>query len=71
MSILQDYDLTADKSTRTLYNFDYIQRNNCYVFNLNFRKTLVDQRVSFNINLNFGDNGFKRSRSGTSLKEKI
>ncbi len=70
-SVLQDYDLTADKSTRTLYNFDYIPRNNCYVFNLNFRKTLVDQRVSFNINLNFGDNGFKRSRSGTSLKEKI
>ncbi|MBL7664572.1 MAG: LPS-assembly protein LptD, partial [Bacteriovoracaceae bacterium] len=34
-SAIQEYDISADKETRRLYDIDYIPNNNCYIFNLN------------------------------------
>ncbi len=69
-SVIQEHDISANKDTRRIYELDYIPSNNCYVLNLNYRTTLVDERISFNILLNFGDNGFQRAKDGTQLKQK-
>ncbi len=69
-SFIQEFDISADENTRSIFEVDYIPSNNCYVFNLNYRETLVDERVSFNIAFNFGGESFKRAQQGTNLKEK-
>jgi hypothetical protein len=50
---------------------EYIPSNNCYIFSLNFRKTLVDERVAFQIDFNFGGNSFENLVDGISIKNKL
>lgn len=66
MSVLREYDLNADKNLRTIVQFDIMPNNNCWIFNLNYRESLVQRRqsrISFNIVFNFGDEKFSEYRN--------
>lgn len=53
-----DYNYTTHLPINTLYGVDYIPRNNCWRLNLNMNKSVVEQRIAFNILVNFSDNTF-------------
>jgi LPS-assembly protein len=55
-----EYDWQADSTVRSLYSFDYLPANNCWKLNLNYRKTIVDSRFSFDFTLNYGTENFSR-----------
>lgn len=63
VAVVKDMDLEADKEIRTVYSIDIMPHNNCWIFNLNYRQSLVDSRYSFNVLFNFGDDNFKRYRN--------
>lgn len=63
VAMVKDMDLTAKKDIRTIYSIDIMPHNNCWIFNLNYRKSIVDSRYSFNILFNFGDDNFERYRN--------
>lgn len=63
LSLLKNIDLEADKDIRTIYSVDIMPHNNCWIFNLNYRKSIVDSRFSFNILFNFADENFSRYRN--------
>jgi len=56
---LNDQDLDADENIMTIYQMDFMPPNNCWIFNLNYRDSVVDQRYSFNFVFNFGNDDFK------------
>lgn len=53
-----DYNYTTKLPINTLYGVDYIPDNNCWRLNLNMNKSVVEQRIAFNILVNFSDNTF-------------
>lgn len=63
LAMVKDMDLEADKDIRTVYSMDIMPHNNCWIFNLNYRRSIVDERFSFNILFNFGDESFERYRN--------
>jgi LPS-assembly protein len=63
VAMVKDMDLEAKKDIRTLYSVDIMPHNNCWIFSLGYRKSLVDQRYTFNIMFNFGDDNFERYRN--------
>ncbi|MFP5387245.1 MAG: LPS-assembly protein LptD [Bacteriovoracia bacterium] len=63
VAMLKDMDLEADKNIRTVYSIDIMPHNNCWIFNLNYRESIVDSRYSFNVIFNFGDESFERYRN--------
>lgn len=63
LAVLKDIDLEADRNIRTTYSLDIMPYNNCWILNLNYRDTLVDQRYTFNILFNFGDDAFAQYRN--------
>jgi LPS-assembly protein len=63
VAMVKDMDLEAKKDIRTVYSIDIMPHNNCWILNLNYRRSIVDQRFSFNIMFNFGDDNFERYRN--------
>lgn len=63
VAMVKDIDLAADKDIRTIYSLDIMPHNNCWILNLNYRKSIVDSRYSFNILFNFGDDNFENYRN--------
>jgi LPS-assembly protein len=63
LAMVKDMDLEAKKDIRSVYSLDIMPHNNCWIFNLNYRKSIVDSRFSFNIMFNFGDDNFERYRN--------
>lgn len=53
-----EYDLKGRSTLRSLYAIDYIPTNNCWKMVLGYRKTIVDNRISFDWVLNFGSSNF-------------
>ena len=62
-AMVKDADLEAKKDMRTIYSLDIMPHNNCWIFNLNYRKSIVNTQYSFNIIFNFGDDKFDRYRN--------
>lgn len=56
---LQDQDLDANENILSLYQIDFMPPNNCWIINLNYRESVVDQRYSFNFIFNLGNDEFK------------
>lgn len=63
VAMVKDMDLEAKRDIRTVYSVDIMPHNNCWIFSLNYRESLVDSRYSFNIMFNFGDDSFERYRN--------
>ena len=63
LGVVKDMDLEANKDIRTIYSLDIMPHNNCWIFGLNYRRSIVDSRYSFNILFNFGDDNFERYRN--------
>lgn len=63
VAMVKDTDLEAKKDIRTVYSVDIMPHNNCWIFNLNYRRSIVDDRYSFNVIFNFGDDSFERYRN--------
>lgn len=63
LAMVKDMDLEANKEIRTVYSMDIMPHNNCWIFSLNYRQSIVDSRFSFNILFNFGDDKFERYRN--------
>jgi LPS-assembly protein len=53
-----EYDLENRATLRSLYAVDFIPSNNCWKMELGYRKTIVDNRFSFDWVLNFGAEKF-------------
>lgn len=62
-SALVEQDLDAEENIRSIYQVDFMPNNNCWILNLNYRKTVVDNRYSFNWVFNFGNDEFKEYRN--------
>lgn len=62
-SILQEQDLKAQQRIRSIYQMDFMPNNNCWILNLNYRETVVDNRYSLNWVFNFGNDDFKDYRN--------
>jgi LPS-assembly protein len=58
-SILREMDLEAKEIIRNIYSVNFMPLNNCWIFNLNYRESLVDKRYSFNLIFNFGNQEFQ------------
>lgn len=63
VAMVKEMDLEAQENIRTVYSVDIMPHNNCWIFNLNYREALRDNRYSFNVIFNFGDESFERYRS--------
>ena len=63
LAMVKDISLEAHQDIRTIYSMDIMPHNNCWIFSLNYRKSIVDSRYSFNIMFNFGDDSFERYRN--------
>lgn len=63
VAMVKDIDLEAKRDIRTVYSVDLMPHNNCWIFSLNYRKSIVDSRYSFNVIFNFGDESFERYRN--------
>jgi LPS-assembly protein len=62
-SLLQEYDLRVEENIRTVYQADFMPLNNCWIFNINYRDSLVEKRFAFNFIFNFGDDNFSDYRN--------
>ena len=58
------FDINAQQSVNSIYDLDYLPSNKCWKLNLNFQKTLVAERIAFNLILNFGDGRFNQPKVG-------
>ena len=63
LAVLKDIDLEAKRNIRTSYSLDIMPYNNCWILNLNYRESLVDQRYTFNLLFNFGQENFSQYRN--------
>jgi LPS-assembly protein len=63
VAMVKDIDLAANKDIRTIYSLDIMPHNECWIFNLNYRKSNEISLYSFNILFNFGDDNFERYRN--------
>ena len=62
-SALRETDLDASENIRTIYQADIMPNNNCWIFNVNYRKSVVDERYSVNFVFNLGNKEFETFRS--------
>ncbi len=61
-----DYNYGTKTPINALYGFDYIPNSNCWRFNINLNKSVVEQRIAFNIFVNFADNTFTPLNSSST-----
>jgi LPS-assembly protein len=59
---LNDQDLDANENIMSIYHIDFMPPNNCWIINLNYRESVVDQRYSFNFVFNLGNDEYKDYR---------
>lgn len=52
------YDLLQNQRVINIYEVEYFPVNHCWSFLLNYRDSVIDQRISFNLELNFGNKNF-------------
>lgn len=62
-SALREYDLDADENISSIYQVDFMPHNNCWIFNINYKESLLEQRYAFNFEFNFGNDEFKNYRN--------
>lgn len=62
-AMVKEMDLLAKQDVRNVYSLDIMPHNNCWILNLNYRESLVDERFFFNIIFNFGDENFHDLRN--------
>ncbi|MBD64279.1 MAG: hypothetical protein CME62_03680 [Halobacteriovoraceae bacterium] len=62
-SYLKSFDLDANEDISSIYQVDFMPHNNCWIVNLNYRETLIEQRFSINWEFNFGNEEFKEYRT--------
>ncbi|MDA8793288.1 hypothetical protein N9N67_08580 [Bacteriovoracaceae bacterium] len=58
ISFLQQMDLNVATILRSTVALDIMPNNNCWIFNLQYREDVNDQRYAFNFIFNFGDEVF-------------
>lgn len=63
LAMVKDINLNTNDNMRTLYSIDLMPNNNCWIFSLNYRESLVDHRYTFNIMFNFGDDNFEQYKT--------
>jgi LPS-assembly protein len=61
-----DYNYNSKQPINSLYGIDYLPKSNCWRLNLNFNRSVVEQRIAFNILVNFSDNTFTPLNSSTT-----
>lgn len=63
LSYLKEIDFKASQDLRTQYAIDIMPYNNCWILNLNYSESLVGNRFSFNLVLNYGSDSFENYRN--------
>jgi hypothetical protein len=63
LSYLETHDIEANENIVTMFQMDIMPHNNCWILNLNYRDSAVDQRFSFNILVNFGNDDFSEFKT--------
>ncbi len=53
-----EYDLSQKFTNQSQYGFTYRPRNNCWIFQFAYLKSIAEKRVTFNFLFNFGNNTF-------------
>jgi LPS-assembly protein len=53
-----EYDIELRTIPRSTYNFIYSPTNDCWKFNINYQKNLIEGRLSFNFLIKFNDQNF-------------
>jgi len=61
-SVLKEHDLDTDTNISTIYQVDIMPNNNCWIFNINYKQTVVDSQYTFNYVFNFGNDEFHAYR---------
>jgi hypothetical protein len=61
-----DYNYNSKQPINSLYGIDYLPKSNCWRLNLNLNRSVVEQRIAFNILVNFSDNTFTPLNSSTT-----
>lgn len=59
LSAVGEFDLDAEENIRTIYQADLMPDNNCWILNMTYRKSVVDERYGFNFVFNLGNEDFK------------
>jgi len=59
----QDYDLDRRSATKNLYGIIYKPLNNCWLVEVAYADTLVDEQISVNFGINYNDNNFRTFNS--------
>lgn len=62
-SAVSEFDLDAEEDVRTVYQADFMPNNNCWILNVNYRQSVVDERYAVNFVFNLGNEDFKRYKS--------
>lgn len=62
-SALQEYDLQASNSIKSIYQMDVMPDNNCWILNFRYGEYVEDKRFSINFQFNFGNESFARYKS--------
>lgn len=62
-SVLKLVDLNAHEDIRNVYALDYMPSNECWIFHLNYRQTLVGHQILMNVDFNFGQDKFQNYRN--------
>lgn len=61
-SYLDEYDLNAQDKIRSVYQMDFMPNNNCWIINLTYQESFIDQSYSFNFVFNYGNEEFANYR---------
>lgn len=57
-SYLNERDLDADENISSIYQADFMPHNNCWIFNLKYVESFIEQRYIINFEFNFGSEEF-------------
>ena len=63
LSAVSEFDLDAEENIRTIYQADFMPDNNCWILNLSYRQSVVDERYAVNFVFNLGNEDFKSYRN--------
>ncbi len=59
LSVLREDDLVAQESIRSIYQFDLMPNNNCWIMSFKYIESVVAKEFVFNVVFNFGDDSIK------------
>lgn len=58
LSLLTEQDLNLNENISTIYQVDLMPHNNCWIFNLRYIESFIEQRYVINFEFNFGSEEF-------------